>query len=267
MNSFRRPLTLAATSVLVIAAAGCGTMRSLGQRLFHRGDCDCVTSASVPVGEPVLLPGTMLPPGVVIPAPGAVPVTPPPGTVMKVVPSETGDDEPADSAPLPPVQHPAPPPRRAEPKSEPLAKPEPTVPKPPPLAPPPPPTEARPAGITIGITNDKPLASPGDIVLFTVSARNQGLGAISTLDLTATLSENLAPQRVLPEGSGTIEGRTVVLKTLRDLAGGTSRSFQIETRVLAGSMRSARVTIEAKSPILTAGPVKQESAIVLTPKS
>lgn len=258
------------------AAGGCGTMRAVGSRLFHGRRCnECTTCESTPMGVPIMMPQTVLPPGVVIDGAGTPIVTgapviaAPPAVVNKlpaeeVVEPEVEEEEPA----LPPVIHPTPPPRQSQ-----SAKPAETEPTPPPTAlksapptpEPAPPPPARPGGLTLNVTSDKAILAVGDEVVFDLVLRNQGGSPIESVEFSATLSDNLRPKRVTPERTGTIRGNTVTFNPVTNFTP-MSLSYQIVAEAIATNGQSGRITIEAKSPILTAGPLKQESVVRITPK-
>lgn len=278
-----RPIQRRLPLVLGIAAAvsmtGCGSLRSLGQRIFHPKRCtSCVSSE--PIVTPLVVPGAMVVPGaapivaqppMVIQPGQAIPTPPPPQVSHKPsdeqnYPPET-EETPKEEAnePLPPIQHPAP--KVAEPESPaPRLEPPPPAPtRPMAPTPAPPPTDARPSGLSVNVSLDKGVVAIGDTVNVDVTVRNQGTSPIEWVEMSATLSPSLRPKAVTPEGTATIQGSVINFRAIKPLQT-ISLTFRVACEVVSGEGSNGRVALEVRSSALSAGPLKQEAAARITPR-
>jgi uncharacterized repeat protein (TIGR01451 family) len=107
------------------------------------------------------------------------------------------------------------------------------------------------------------VAMVGQEVAFDVSLSNSGGTVIDSVDLAVTFSEGLSPKSVTPEGVARIEGQRIIFDQVRRFAPMTL-NYRIVAEATAG-MPESRMTLEVKSPILTAGAIKRETVVRITP--
>lgn len=167
------------------------------------------------------------------------------------------------------MAHPSPPPR-TEAKEEVRAK--------PPAEPPPKPVEAEPlpmptipdieddlvGSLTLSVEADKGVAAEGDVVQFEIGIRNQGSGAIPQVNMQAVLSDNVTIEYVLPANSAKISGNTVTFDSISNFQP-MELEYTIGVKIRDMASENARITVEAKSPILRSGPLKEEAIVRLPP--
>lgn len=240
-------------------------------------------------------------PGVVVPAPAPAPGIPaeappagswvpapsaptPPPQVLQPAPSQKPVSPPQEQASLTlppptyhvqaPVVHPSPPPRRArvsppattpEPVQEPVQQP--VVEAPPktiqtPKPPVPTQPEAKPGALTMNVSCSPSVAKLGEEVRFEISIRNQGETAIEQVEISAVLSDNLQGKVIQPEGTGRFDGQKVVFEPIKPLTP-MELKYTLSAVVTKLDGGNGKLTVEAKSPILMSGPLKNEASVTI----
>lgn len=245
---------------------------------------------------PAPAPPVMSAPAPALPAPGTW-VVPTPQTIQppqqiqpaqppqqaQPAPAPQKSEQPQASIQLPPpayhvqapVVHPSPPPRRARSAKAPSTLPEelkepqlpvapPTVvqpsemPKPPVQEP-----EKRPGGLTINVTSTPGVANIGDEVRFEIRVRNQGEAPIELVELTATLSDNLQGKVIRPDGAGKFDGQKIVFEPIKPLTP-MELKFEVSAVVSKIDGGNAKISVEAQSPILESGPLKNDATVSIS---
>lgn len=212
------------------------------------GDCTIcgkpplIGGGTIIEGAPILesSPGALIVPGQM------------PGEVLESVPPE---------APMPPVapQEPKKSVKVEKPESLPMP-----MPMPMPEAPPVPEiAPAKPAAINVQLKSSVGVATAGQEITFDVTIENTGSKPIESADIVATLSAGLKPISVSPEGVARIEGQKIVFEPLRSF-----QPMSVTYKIVAEAVPSnteGKLGIRITSPILTAGPLEQETVVRITP--
>lgn len=125
--------------------------------------------------------------------------------------------------------------------------------------------DMRPASLRVKVSTSMVVTSIGDRVTFDIVVENQGGMTISNVDLQATFNDNLKPLDTDPIGAGTILRNTVAFPAIKNL-GNTPQRFKVRAEVLKQDGGVGLVTVEALSPILTAGPLRDQATVRILPK-
>lgn len=173
-----------------------------------------------------------------------------PKPVLKPAPATPKLETPAASPALPKATMPKP----AAPKLAP----------PPSIEPPKPATpKAKPGSLTVDVTSVKDAAAVGDDVVYEVVIQNQGESPIESVEMTATLSENLKVTAVTPAATAEFKDNTVTFKPIKNFM-----PMQLKYTITAKAERanggSGRITVEVKSDTLGDAPLKDEAVTPIT---
>jgi hypothetical protein len=144
------------------------------------------------------------------------------------------------------IQHPSPPPRQSAPRNstEPAA-----------------PQNGVQAGLNVSVRAQPAVVKLGSTVTFDITLRNQGQAgqAISSVDLSATVGDNLEIESITPANSGDFDKSSVVFKTLKNLTGGVELTYSVNARVVGTTGGVGQIEVEVRSPILTSGVLRHQA--------
>lgn len=190
------------------------------------------------------------------PLPKETKPSPPPE--VKKLPEQIQAPTPKNSEPIPPIRKPLDsPPVQQLPKAAPVQA---DTPRPPVRN-----ADLRPASLRVKVSTSMVVTNIGDRVTFEIVVENQGGMAISNVDLQATLNDNLKPLDAEPMGSARIDRNTVTFTPIKNL-GATPQRFKVRAEVVKQDGGVGLATIEALSPILTAGPLRDQASVRILPK-
>ena len=251
---FRSP-TFAVVVALGLAAPGCRAFCKFVCPTCREGEPVCVECDSFSAKAPIAFSGGVVVEEGVIDGAPVIELDPTiacdlePAPVENFVPVPT--EPPLLLAPTPPPRRPRTSPRESDqtPKGSEARK-EPGVPR---------------AGLDIDVEGNPAIAAPGSTIRYKITVQNRGAEAIARVELSATLSENLVVLDVEPKGVADFEKTTVTFKPITPFTAGLPLTFTITARVLETAKQEARISVQATSPILTAGPYKQESVTPIEP--
>jgi hypothetical protein len=236
-----------ATALVIVGSVGCC-------RAFHRRHCvpcsngDAETVSLYPGGEEA----TVI-------EPEEVELDTVPDSAFKALPDRPKSSTAHDA----PKLEPTPPPRKTQPEVPPTPSLKPTpkeppttelVPKKPALPDKP---DLKPGALRLNVEGSKASIAVGEELEYTIVIENTGDAIIASVELAIKFSSQLQPLKLREESAGKIQGNTVALAPIANFKP-MPLTFHITAKgVEAGS---GRVTVEAKSPILTAGPLTQQVA-------
>lgn len=126
-------------------------------------------------------------------------------------------------------------------------------------------TDLRPASLRVKVSTSMVVTSVGDRVTFDIVVENQGGMSISNVDLQVILNENLKPLDSEPMNAGRIDRNTVNFGSIKNL-GSTPQRFKVRAEVVKQDGGVGLITVEALSPILTSGPLRDQATVRILPK-
>lgn len=121
----------------------------------------------------------------------------------------------------------------------------------------------KPGSLSLDVRAKDAVVAVGKDIVFEILVENTGEQAIASAAITATFSSNLRPRLIDPENSGTVAGNKIVFAPITNFAPMPMR-FRVTAEAATANGGKGRITVEVASPILTAGPLKQEAVVQIT---
>ena len=203
------------------------------------------------VGEGIMPPGFVPPPGSVVTPPGVI-MGAPPGAIMGSPPGAIMGPPPG-AVVLPPGVNPP----QSSTGAPATGAQQGSASKP----------KALPGVLDVRVEGNRKMAAVGEPIDFRVSIRNQGETAIEFVEIEATATDNLRIQSLEPDGIGSIQGNRIVFGRINNLLSGMPLIYTVKTVVNKVDGGAATLRLSVKSSAFPSGPVQKQDDVSVTPRT